>query len=269
MKGCKLVFVAIVAAHVLFNLFVSDRHQIEWIQRVTTGARIAQPVLFAAWAALGSAPATIRIPLTIATLIAVETAAGARLAVDATRTTCFEILVITLPLFLGAALALWIARIFKHWVIVRRYAETDVARSQFSLKYLIGLTTATAFLLGLGKILLSADYSASNFDLTDFAREAAAPLAIMLLATLPAVAAPLFVLSHLPDWRSIIALFTFGLLTSFCAIWLLASIATQPLSTSAEDIFGIQAGAIAAGTLTAIPLRLVGYRLTKKPASLR
>ena len=70
------MFVGLVGAHAAFNLFLNPmgagaENVSEGLALPLMGATVAQPVLFAIWAALGGGPAAIRIPLTLAALVAV------------------------------------------------------------------------------------------------------------------------------------------------------------------------------------------------------
>jgi hypothetical protein len=256
-----LVLGAIVAANAIFNLLVSDRNKGQWIQVIVIGIFIAQPVLFATWAAIGPPPAIKRVPFTIAALIVVVMASDIRSQLDHDNENYLEMLCITLALFSASAIVWCIVRISLHWIVANHFAEADVVRGQFSLKYAIGLTTIFALLLGFGRILALGDSSVGRFALTDFVKYAAVPIGLMLLAMFPAVTIPLLILSHPPSSRSIVLIVALWSLMSFFAIQQFAILEVESWTQAAREILGFQIGAIFVGTITAAPLRFAGYRL--------
>lgn len=259
-KRSSLALVAIVAAQAAFNLFVSERNKSEWVELIVVGIQLVQPVLFAAWASFGPPPAVKRVPLTIAALIALELAAVARSHFADVRLPLHEVLLVTLSLFLTAALVFSLIRIFKRWNVTNRYDKTDIVRSQFSMKFLVVLTTIVAVLLGIGQVLSRASSLPSNFAWIDFVKEVAVPIALMLLAMLPAVIVSALILSHSPGIRTILLLITLWLVMSCGAVSLLAALETEPWKDAAEVVALFQFGAIIAGALSAVILRFGGYR---------
>jgi hypothetical protein len=225
------------------------------------GVVLLEPVLFAMWAMLGPPPALYRLPAT-AGAFGVIVFAGAF-----THPGWFsaDYVVIAVAFFSVTAVLMFVTAAITRWSI--RDGEEALSPgtvvNQFSLRYLISITTLCAVLLGAGRVMASLrDIPESS--LPNQISQILAPLGLLLLVTFPAILLPLLILSQRPR---LIVFVLFGL------VWLgLSWLAVETIFVNfggmerteiAYDIASIQLGAGVTSGLAAVLIRFGGYRLVK------
>jgi hypothetical protein len=150
-------------------------------------------------------------------------------------------------------------RIQSRWAVSNEYAESG----QFSLKYLLVLTAFCAGLLVLGRSVAAGSF----WGEPNFRQEFVAGLFLfggtMLLALFPMLIIPLMAMVRRPSVRAMAVLpFLLAGLT-----WLAVEIIAAVQGTSRSDLLRqvalLQAGAAAAGLVSALVLRCVGFQLVR------
>jgi hypothetical protein len=154
------------------------------------------------------------------------------------------------------------------WKVVNstQAAGSGAEIHQFSVKYLLVLTTICAIVLGFGRALASADdLNITQGRSMDWIDDLIAPVGMITLALFPAFVLPLILLSRHPA-SLVILLFPFvWLLLTWLAVETIEAMGGAPSKREVvEAVVGLQAGAALAGCASAIVLRLGGYRLASR-----
>jgi hypothetical protein len=269
-----LALTSLVVTHavlnVLFNPFKGfNRNLPEWVGFIVMGVMLAQPIMFAAWCVLGPPPLIKRVPLTIATLAGLLMCRYLikwdLLTGSSKERSDAGMLVLPAAIFAGGIVVMTIVRAIARWRIDTAIEEPASAATlnQFTMKYLLVLTTLCAILLGIGRTI-SVDSWFPGTGTRNFVVEFLMMSGILLLATLPGLFIPLAVLSARPPMRVLVALpFAWLALT-----WLAVECIVASQKEDRWEVFGdiglIQLGAVAIGVFSAVVLRMGGYRLFRQ-----
>lgn len=252
----------LVLAHAIFNACYEPFDGVEKARIVIMGVVLLQPVIFAIWTVLGPPPAYKRLPFTVAAFVFIVLAGS----VNSREWLSLDYVIVATAFFSVTIVAMLIAGKLTGWRIrtMRENYVSAAAINQFSLKYLIGITTLCAVLLGAGRILAArTDWSESN-TWTMLLSQMFAPLGLMLLVTLPAIILPLIILSRRPP-TILLVIFPFiwvGL--SWLAVETIVATGAPPRGEVFRDVLLIQLGAAIAGAFSAGLVRLAGFRLLRR-----
>jgi hypothetical protein len=240
-----------------------------WIMAMLSGVVLVQPVLFAEWAVLGPGPAIYRVPLTIAAAAAV-----AFCGVYPERNTkptsapnfqfYWYIWGIALP---AAATILMLVRQLAGWKTKR---VTDIRTNrmltnQFSLKYLLLLTTVCAVFLGTVHFLASHRWLTIHPVSMNELNSILIDISVVMLPIVPVFVIPLVALTP-----RLTAPIVIGIPLAWAALsWLaLENVVGRNVVPDrfiiAVDIALLQSGAALAGLLSALMVRVAGYRLVSR-----
>ncbi len=167
------------------------------------GAAMAQPVLFAIWAALIDSPAILRIPLSLAASMVVFFAGTIKqwnVFTSENSPPAGQELLMELALF-GISLAIvLVARWLIGWRIGRLTGTGANERTnQFSLKYLLLLTTICAVLLLARRILLAGNFWHESAFWTKEVSEGLIFVGLILVALFPLLIIPLIAIARHPS----------------------------------------------------------------------
>jgi hypothetical protein len=264
------IVIAFTAYSISLFWYFGDRSP-EWLQAVLAGAWAIQAHLFATWAALGPGKFIIRLPPVIAGLLIVLGAPGVHPdgLYDIEHREFLALVLTTTSIVAIATVLLLVVRRFVGWRIERHAppSQRDASRYQFNTRYLIGMITLYAVMLGIytNVVFKSPDPPAPfNIFGPDFVIHiivvGGATMAALLL---PIIAVPLFVLNTHYSKRAVY----FSMI-----VW---AIITAAVTTFWQTIEGeglgflvmalaVQAGAGVMGILTALPLRFAGYRVATR-----
>jgi hypothetical protein len=264
---------ALVAAHVAFVVLLNPSgpttwHE-EWLYLTATGVVTVQPMLFAAWLSLGPPPATKRIPLSIAALVVVFLASGIKQwSLFSTQTAKnsldFDWLILDVAFFVAIIILGFIARKLFRWRIANIHTmSTGLTVNQFSLKYLLVLTTICAVLLSLGRNLaMQANHTVIAEMLT--------PIGLVLLAMFPALIVPVMALSKRPPIRVLLVLVVAWAALSWLGVQAIIAMYRSPQmseSVITRQVLLMQLGGTIAGGVSALVVRFCGYRLFSRWAA--
>jgi hypothetical protein len=264
-----LVLVVLIGAHAAFNLFFNplgaDADNVS--KRVglpLMGAMLAQQVVFGTWAALGPGPAAMRIPLTFAASIAVSFAGACKqwnVFTHDKSVLAGHDLIMDMAIF-GVSLTIMLAA---RWIIgwrISASAGNVIAggANQFSLRYLIGLTTICAGLLVIGRVLLAGEHWFQS-EFWDQVANGLIFLGVMLLALFPLLILPLIAIAQHPSRRTLAALPFLWLGLTWLMVEILAARYGEPRADTAQMFTLIQSGTLVASLLSAVAVRYAGYRL--------
>jgi hypothetical protein len=263
----------LVAAHALFNLYLNpmgwqnpadDFPTLLWF-----GVVFVQPVLFAIWAAWGPPPASKRIPATIALFVLVvftsciqpfSTVPGATVVVQGG----FVLLALPLLLFTGAMIPMLVVRAATRWRIERpRDDGPPISRpDQFSVSYLLALTTVCAVLLGIGRGLAATqDWMGSpTWQQID---ELVTRIGMVLLAIFPAVLVPMIVISPRPTVPLLVGTIVSWAVLAWLGVEAIVHMDRTPRSDAAYQLALVHLGGGMASFASAFVLRRAGYRLVR------
>jgi len=231
------------------------------------GVIAVQPMLLAMWVALGRGPLVQR--LFWAVLACVLVASGDALGSLWNRpgsvgNAMAGSVAAMLVLFGVAALALWPVRRLSGWRIGR--GSPEAARpSQFGIVHLILWTTLTAVFLGAARFLgQQVPVEGEGSSWRHPAVQVALAAAFLLVALFPTVVVPWVTLAYRGRRNLLIlaAAAAWAALTYACIV-LMSKSAPTPLYQIAQPIVFLQAGASAAGLLSALVVRLCGYRIAR------
>ena len=273
-----LVLSTLFASHAAFALFLnpigaSDNEVPELPALMLMGALFCQPVLFAIWAALGPGRAVLRIPLSLAASIlicfaGVLTKWNVIVSRPRNAESFISDLVISIGCFAAILLIFLIVRKFTRWRIEwpAVISTTSNKSNQFGLKYLLGLTTLSCVLLVLGRLLAPEQLSADASSWRSTIAHTLSFGGLILLAMFPIFTLPLMVISRHVSIRALVVMpFAWAAFT-----WLAVEIGTAAqIGTRYEAVKAIvllQCGATAIGVLSAIGIRVAGYRLFRLPS---
>jgi hypothetical protein len=228
-----------------------------------------QPVLFALWAAWGPPPASKRIPATIALFVLVvfasciqpfSTRSGAAIVTQGG----FVLLALPLALFGGAMIPIFIVRALARWRIERPRDDGPALMrpDQFSVSYLLVLTTVCAVLLGIGRGLAATqDWMGSpTWQQID---EVITRIGMVLLAIFPAVLVPMIVISPRPTLLLLVGTIVSWAILAWLAVEAIVHMDNTPRSEAAYQLVLVHLGGGLASLASALVLRIVGYRLVK------
>jgi len=268
-----LILGGLVAVHALFNAILSPlgttvSNVPEWQALTFMGVFCAQPLILSTWAGLGPGSIIHRLPLTLAALILLSFAEGSKkwnMLADPNEQYRLDLggLVFGLTMFAIATIILLPLRRWARVEIARPkdWVAAQLSKSQFGMKYLLGWMTVSALLLGMGRLgarqLPSSPTVQDVGELSSFA-------GVTLLVVFPPIALSLWALSQPLRWRLIFIVF----LLWIPGLWAAAEtyVALAPRSSLQEAVFTflfVQLGAAAAGVISAVAVRLAGYRLVR------
>lgn len=279
-----LLLASTVLVHAGFNSVLSPfgTSASEYPERLAyavMGVITIQPILLAMWAAMGVSSLARRLPwAAVACLLLAYTASAGRLrAIDraASGDDFLEAALLGLGLFLVSFVVLLLVR-----RVTRMHMQTPAANAasgavtsrprddiQFGTRYLLGWTTASALLLGMGRVLAP---GGGWVELGSGAEEMFARISgavgMFLVLLAPPVAVCWLTLTKLRISLGVVAggIISWAMLTWISAYVLHVTVAgSDSLGELLEALAFIQLGATAAACLTTVPLRLCGYRLRR------
>ena len=265
----------VVAGHCTFNLTInpmgfSVSGPLEWLKAMFFAVMFAQPVLFAEWAVLGPGAAVQRVPLTLAAAAAVAFCGyyiGWNLFNHSARASLwsdsFYWYVWALAFPVASAVLIAIRRL-SGWRIVRRTVAfaNRVPGNQFSLKYLLMLTAVCAAFLGTARFLAFQRWPGISIGRSSEAIQVLIAVSVVLLALFPTFVVPLIALTPRPTVPMLISIpLTWAALSWLALETVIATNGIQDRTRIARDIALLQGGAALAGLLSALVVRIAGYRL--------
>lgn len=256
---------ALVIAHALFNM-VADPFQsnnYHWAFMLYGGVFHIQPVLFAAWAAIGPAPAVKRIALALAAYAAILLGSALVHTYFHGPSDSLSAMVMMPALFIATFFSLLIIGKLTHWQIdIPSSMQAAASGGQFSLKFLMSFTAICAALLAAGRGLTWVEENGA-FDFPRFFTM----IGVTLMLLFPAFVIPLTALSARLTKRTLIVV------PIVCLVFtVLAVVATWNFEPGADrEMIGfvllVQLGALLGGLVSALILRLNGYRLFRRNAA--
>jgi hypothetical protein len=175
-----------------------------------------------------------------------------------------ESLVIQGALLLAGVAIGSVLRRFTHWRIEPSTANlSPSASNQFSLRFLLILTTICAALLGIGRTLF-ATATAANSPAIDFLWRFLWMLPTFLCMTIPPILVPTMILAPRVSGRTLVATPIFWALLTYLAVELIKS--GDPAQADTRWMLGweiaqVQLGAAITGVISAFIVRTAGYRL--------
>jgi hypothetical protein len=152
------------------------------------------------------------------------------------------------------------------WQIASQQATATAATNQFSIKYLIGLTTAVALTLAIVRLMVGSNTfgNTAGVNMTFFARFIWI-CAVILLGTLPIPTVPILILSGRPTAKSLVLLFLAWAVSTLAAVLIVIALDRVDWSRITGDLLGFQLGGTIMSALAATFVRTAGYRLTVRP----
>jgi hypothetical protein len=260
--GTSLPFTLVIALHCAFQFLLnpvgtSSNAMPTWFGVGLMGALISEPVFFGIWAGLGPGTLATRLPTTFIVLIVLTFAGtvkrwnfwwqpGEPSSVemdDLLRVSGF------FALTLGMML---LSRKFRGWrIALPSDRVVGASLSQFSLKFLLGMTTLCAVLLTIGRWLSSTNANAAIV----------AGLALLIL--IPVLVLPFVVLSGWPSRPMTIFFPLLWVILTWLGIEAVVAMESQQRIEVASQLISFQAGAAIAALMTTIPLRLTGCRFVR------
>lgn len=282
-----LTLVLILSVHALFNalfspLGMSSSEYPEYLGYAAFGVITVQPMLLGAWAAIGATSLVSRIPCSAVACLCLAAAAvvtRSRVFGDPGPFAADDFLGMTLlmlGLFLGSASMLLIVRRVTGYRIEVPCAgaawgsEACGPRGdvQFGIRYLLVWTAVSAIVLALGRLLASeGNWIWIDSSIGELAVRVAAVTGALLLMLIPPLAVCWLALSDVRvSWRAAIAGLLVWVLSTCAAAYVLyaAAHAMEPLWELLWSVVLVQLGATAVAWLTALPLRLRGFRFRSR-----
>jgi hypothetical protein len=266
------IVVAYVVANVLmFWLLNRVRRPSDYIEAFVIGALVVEPISIGIWTALGSGALLTRLPmalLSISLLILSVQMPEPNFGRGLDRDDFLALVLSGTILFTLSTLIFLIVRWFTRFRIEdRRSSQLDGrAPVRFSMKYLLALITLAAIALGMFSQLRFKEPPSRPFLGPEFVYYVMIiGGAILASVSLPTIAVPAFILSQRISKRA--AGFAIGFWFIVALIWILI-LAINEVDEWLEIIsYGllVQLAAAIAGALTAVPLRLAGFRLVRRP----
>jgi hypothetical protein len=253
-----IAFLAV--AHILFSALVNPfgPPDTEWNEYLGIGAWYAQPMMFGLWLALGSASFSTRFQLTLLAF-ALLLFAGAiivprRGGVDPDDHP------IRVAMFVVTAIVMLVIRKWTGWRIARETDREINARGpvRFNIKSLLVWTAFLAAMLALGRYMWPAIGPLRLGPLD----EIALVTFIFALVFGPLVFVSLSLLSRRLLSGLTVAAFSAWPVAVFVGTLVLEIVGPAP-SDTVKTFFLVSAGGALACCLTVLPLRLIGYRLTR------
>jgi hypothetical protein len=259
-----IILGAIVIGQALFNFIFEPLQGGKSILRpLTLGAAFVQPPLFAMWAVLGPPPAAKRWPLTIAAFIMIVYAG----AMSDDKWLSLEYATFAVGFWVMTSLLMAIIAKLGGLRLSAAQAASGAADplNQFGLKYLLVITAICAVLLGIGRSLAS-PLPAWNptWELGYAIRGLIASFGFILLATLPAIVAPMLIVSRPVRPAVLMALLLSWAGLSWMAVETIAALEGDPRWEIAGVVASLQLGAAANAVVSAALVRIAGYRLRKR-----
>ncbi|MEX0643288.1 MAG: hypothetical protein WD468_11335 [Pirellulales bacterium] len=260
-----LPFVMLAIIHVGFQLFLNPLGAGvnvigKWLGLVLMGVVVSQPIILGIWAALGPGGFFSRVSITLAVLVAVSFGGSIKRwnlwqPHRASSSISIDDNLWPAGFFLLVMGVLLLTRKFAGWQIVSATEEPDAGeRNQFSVRFLLYLTTFCAVLLGIGRGMASTNASAMTFA------------GIMLLALFPVLVLPLLVLSVQPlRLRILLAPILWAALT-WLATEAMAAIESVPRGDVEFQLVCLQVGVAIVSLTSAILVRIAGYRFCRATA---
>lgn len=246
---------------ILYNPFAVQGD--DWYLFLPAGALYVQPMLFGTWAAMGSGPAWLRIPIAWTTF-AVVTIASLTVhwlfAQPSPNPGGGLTLILSTTCVAWTFLLLVVGKLTR-WRIDNSALEFGDGKDtgQFSLKFLLGLTTVCAVLLTAGRGLASAGFAADAH-----VGNALKTAGYIVLLMYPAIVAALALLSTKQSVRVWLALPVLWALLSFLSLGAYMQIEPDLYNWRVcRDILSIQVGAFATALASALFLRVAGFRLVR------
>jgi hypothetical protein len=273
----RLIPVGLVVAHATFGALFAP-FGIAASEYPAIGAYLAigaigmQPVLFAMWAALGAESLFKRFAWAAAACAVVAYAQSIPsfrlVGRSAAKTSALHTLLFTLLIFGIAALVFSMVRRVSSWRIHQPVNESahKAGDSQFSVKYLLGWVTASAVILAVGRVLADAAPTAQGRSPRQTVAQILGFVGFFCVVLFPTLGVPWLVLAY----RRRACLFVVGALVAWgtltwAAVSVLLAVAPASRSEAVSAIVFIQLGAGMAGFITALPLRVAGFRLERRP----
>jgi hypothetical protein len=257
----------LVAAHAIFNICISPfEGGPTFFNLLVMGVILSQPVLFAGWATIGPPPASKRLPLTIAAFAAVILSGG----MTSDEWLSLNYLLIALTFFVVAIAAMLVIAWRLRWSIrqTRGPEAGDMPLNQFSLKFLLAVTTISAALLGIGRALASRQDWGRTQGWQSDVLEMIGPIGYLLLALLPALIAPTLVLSPRPKLYVMVTIPIVWIGLTVLAVETIVALEGPSRWDVVKDVVVLQLGSSMAGILTTVVLRIAGYRLFRRQSTL-
>ena len=271
------VLVILVVGHAAFNaLFApfgtaASQYPSNWAYPAI-GVIGVQPVLFAMWAALGTPSFVKRFPWAVVACVIVAYAQSVRSFCLIARSTAsgdpFQAVFLTLGVFFVVTLVLLvIRRVFSCRIQPHGtdHTQEHLEDIQFSVRYLLGWTAASAALLALGRFIAADGPSAPpGSDLKQVTAQITGFLGFFCVLLFPTVAVPWITLTYHRKAGLLVAgaLGAWAALT-WAAISVLCAVTPSSPSQAIEAVVLVQLGAATAGFVTALPLRLCGFRIRR------
>ena len=264
-----LALASIVAAFAIFNSVATwiwpDHEGI--LSFMMLGAFTMQPILLGIWTALGAGSILTRLPIAVPCMLLLFVVPGyiPAASADVRR---IEFIAFALAGFAIYVAAIVLFLIFRWFTGFRIQSATikpsfDNVRIKFSIRYLFALMTVCAIAAGLAAQLKfqtkppPPSFLGSDF-LISMLTYGSALLATMVL---PTVVVPLAVLHGRPSHRAIIPLIVFWAIITISGVVVVTF--GDKYVEAIEVIVQLQIGAVLAGALAAIPLRIAGLRLVR------
>ena len=271
------VLMILVVGHAAFNaLFApfgtpASDYPSTWAFPVI-GAIGVQPVLFAMWGALS--PSIVKsLPWALVGCVVVAYAESIRslrlIAASTTNGAPFQSVLFVLAVFVVATVLLLIVRhVFSYRIVcdvTNQLQPRSPEDSQFTLRHLLCWTAVCAVLLALGRLISPHGTGMLPVgDLGQAVAQMAGFLGIFCLFLFPTVAVPWIALTFRPKASLLMAgAFAAWAALSWITISVLCAVTPASPTEATEAIVLIQLGAATSGCVTALPLRICGFRIRR------
>jgi hypothetical protein len=261
LRRTHVALIAIVAAYTVFDFFTIDSRLANWLNEFMAGVWFSHSIFFATWAAIGPPPAVKRIPLTVAALCLVTIA----MLLQPTSTTAHdgaETILVNSGVFLTAFAIQWAGFKFLRLRIRADSHVNNAASNHFGIRYLLALTAVVAIVLAIGR-LIAENLSISSTSFVRSPLEFLGFLTAISLALGPMIAIPLLALSKRTTLRAIAGILLVWLLSFVSAIVVITLLDRQPWYVLVLEIAFLQVGIASSGVISALLLRIAGYRLVR------
>jgi hypothetical protein len=259
------LFVAVTCTFNALTFSSAQSNLPDWLVALIVGAWVVQPLVYAAGVALGDGHWATRLPLTFLCLVLGVSALAANKKAVA-RVEQYEFLTLAATaaaIFVLTSGILRLGRRLRGWQMRRQERNSDWQRVQFSVGYLLVLTTLAAVALGtLSQMTFQpprAEFSILGPSFVIFVITVGA--AYCFVSLLPVLAAALAILSsgELGNyWRRIAGLWLVIALVVVVssAAWLNATV-----GSSIKGMLAVQVGGASVAALGVLLARGAGYRL--------
>ena len=267
--------VALAVAIGFYNLVLSPLHGAispsKWLAASGIGVLFVQPLLVAAWAALGTGSLIYRLPVSAATLIAwmfahsisdwnLFAGDGARNDLNIEMTFAFVIVFVVATAIIGL-----VRRV--SGVHISRYQQSAPPsprrRHQFGMKYVLGWMTVCALLIVVGRAFVS-DPLRNHLSWLSLLWDLLEGSVLLLLLTMPPAVLPLLALTRPTPWRWLLMFIVSWPVSLGLAIAILTLSVRSGPPNAFEFCAGVQLGVTAIAVFSAVVLRLAGFHLTSR-----